>query len=204
METLSFDLSPVLGWLFESTLYISILVCVILLLKAVTKAKLPAWWSYGLWLLLIFRMLIPWGIESPLSIFNFLPSPSGSDQYFPFLIKQIVALPLLEDTSRGLSADKILLLTWFSGVLFLGITTLSRNFKFWLAIRRITPVNRRAVLDIFDECRALLSVRRKVKIVETEIVKSPALFGYFKPRLLLPKNFLNSLAKRRVALCFSS
>ena len=202
MGTLSFDTSAILGWLFESTLYISILVCVILMLKAVIKAKLPAWWSYGLWLLLIFRMLIPWGIESPLSIFNFFPSPPGNDLYIPFLMKQIVALPFLEDTSNIMSADKILLFIWFAGVLFFSITTLSRNFKFRAAIRKIAPVNHRAVIDIFEECRVLLSVRRKVKIVETEIIKSPALFGYFKPRLLLPKNFLNSLEKDELRCVF--
>ena len=65
MEALSFSASSLLSWLFESTLYISILICLIFILKAVTGKKLHAWWNYSLWLLPLLRMLIPWGFESP-------------------------------------------------------------------------------------------------------------------------------------------
>ncbi|MBN2419203.1 MAG: hypothetical protein JXL81_07450, partial [Deltaproteobacteria bacterium] len=64
MEQFSFQALPVLTWLFESTIYISILICLIFIIKAFTKKKLPAWWSYCLWLLLLVRMLIPFGVET--------------------------------------------------------------------------------------------------------------------------------------------
>ena len=70
MEPLSFQTSSVLSWLFESTAYTTLLICLILAIKAFSGKKLPAWWNYGLWLLLLFRMLIPWGLESRLSLFN--------------------------------------------------------------------------------------------------------------------------------------
>ncbi len=202
MGTLSFDTSAILGWLFESTLYISILVCVILVLKAVTKGKLPAWWSYGLWLLLVLRMFVPWSFQSPVNIFNFFPETPDNDAYIPFLMEQVVSLPLAGNTSNVMSWDKPLLLVWFAGILFFSVSSLLKNLMFWVAIKRIVPVEDKTVLDLFDDCRGMLAVRRNVALIVTDRVKSPALFGYLKPRLLIPPSFLNSLGEEDLRCVF--
>ena len=85
MEQLSFQGLPVIGWLFESTIYISILICMIFIIKTLTKKKLPAWWSYCLWLLLLVRMLIPFGVETPVSVYNYVPDPLENRSYMPYL-----------------------------------------------------------------------------------------------------------------------
>lgn len=202
MANLSFDTSSVLAWLFESTLYVSLWICIILALKIATRAKLPAWWSYGLWLLLVFRMLLPWGLESPLSIFNFFPAPSVNDIYMPFLMGQVVSLQFASNTSVSLSLDKVFLLIWFLGILIFGGSIILKNLRFWMRVKRIPAVTDKDVLDLFEECRIMLSVRRKVRIVVSHRVKSPALFGYLKPRLLLPVNFLKYLEKDELRCVF--
>ena len=202
MGNMSFDTAAMLGWLFESTLYISVFICFILVLKAVTRGKLPAWWSYGLWILLIFRMLLPWGIETPLSIFNFFPAPPANDVYMPLLMSRELYIPFLEDASSAASLDRIFLTVWLAGILFFTITTLFKNLVFWMAIRRISPVTDRSVLDLLEECKALLRTRRTVQIVVTEKVKSPGLFGYLKPRLLLPPDFLDTVKKDELQCVF--
>ncbi|MGD9157333.1 MAG: TonB family protein [Desulfobacteraceae bacterium] len=202
MGNISFDTAAMLRWLFESTLSISIFVCIILVLKTFTKAKFPAWWSYGLWLLLVFRMFVPWSIKSPVSILNFFSTSPGDDTYIPFLMEQVVSLPLIENTSNVLSLDKIMLFVWFAGILFFSISILLKNLMLRAAIKRITPVADRAVIGLFDECRRLLAVQRNVELVVTDRVKSPALFGYLKPRLLFPLGFLNSLGKDELHCVF--
>ena len=202
MENISFDTAAMLGWLFESTLYISVFICLILVLKAVTRGRLPAWWSYGLWILLVFRMLLPWGIETPLSIFNFFPAPPGNEVYMPLLMSQELNIPFLEDASSAVSLDRILLTVWLAGILFFTITTLFKNLAFWAAIRRVSPVTDSSVLDLLDECRALLGCRKPVQVVVTEKVKSPGLFGYLKPRLLLPPDFLDTVKKDELQCVF--
>ncbi len=202
MENISFDTAAMLGWLFESTLHISVFICLILVLKAVTRGRLPAWWSYGLWILLVFRMLLPWGIETPLSIFNFFPAPPGNEVYMPLLMSQELNIPFLEDASSAVSLDRILLTVWLAGILFFTITTLFKNLAFWAAIRRVSPVTDSSVLDLQDECRALLGCRKPVQVVVTEKVKSPGLFGYLKPRLLLPPDFLDTVKKDELQCVF--
>ena len=221
MGLLSFDSTPILGWLFDSTIYISILICMIMAIKAVTRGKLPAWWSYGLWLLLLFRMFIPWGIESRVSVFNFVPAPPENQLYMPLLIEQELRIPFLsreidattqadtgliysapdeakdiEVSNRSdfnLSMDKVLLCIWLVGAMFFAIITLFRNFNFWRKIRREAPIIDKAVVDTLENFRVSLAIRKKVAVIVSDMVKSPALFGYFKPRLLLPLHFLDTI-----------
>ncbi len=221
MGLLSFYSTSVLGWLFDSTIYISILICLILGIKAVARGKLPAWWSYGLWLLLVFRMLMPWGIESRASVFNYVPIPPGNESYMPLLMEKELPIPFLShnpgvtfstdiglidnvsnagddnNASQGvnldLSLDKVLLGIWFVGVMLFAAITLYRNFSFWRKVRREPPVEDKAVIDALERFRSSLAIRKKVIVIATDKVKSPALFGYFKPRLLLPLHFLDTL-----------
>ena len=97
MEVLSSGISSVLTWLIHTTLYISILIFLILLLKAITRRRLPAWWHYGLWLLLVARMLMPWVPESRLSMFNYVPVIAELNSYMPTLMELDLNLPPLTD-----------------------------------------------------------------------------------------------------------
>jgi len=239
MEHISFQTSWVLGWLFDSTICISILICLILTIKAVTKGKLPAWWSDGLWLLLLLRMLMPWGIESRMSLFNHLPAPLENESYMPFLMEHDFSIPLMQDnfdttktttapTSTdadlvkepanryydnynskesnrshfNLSLDNALLILWFTGVMLFGIIILFKNLMFWLIIRRLPSVRDKIFLDLFEKCRLSLAIRKNVAVIVTDKVKSPALFGYFKPRLLLPPHFLDTLQRDELRYVF--
>ncbi len=64
------EFSTFFGWLIRSSAMAVVLVCIILLLKAVFKNKLGARWHYYIWFLLLIRLFIPFSPESPISIFN--------------------------------------------------------------------------------------------------------------------------------------
>ena len=229
MEYISFQASSVLGWLFESTIIVTILICLILAIKALTKGNLPAWWSYGLWLLLLARMLMPWGIESRISVFNYLPAQLENKTYMPFLMERDLPIPLMPDNFKAsqttavitstdtdlvkesvnhyndskesnkshfyLSLDNALLIIWFTGFIFLSITTLLKYLMFRMTIRHLTPVKDKDFLDLFEKCRLSMGMRRDVAVIVTEKVRSPALFGYFKPCLLMPPHFWGTLER---------
>ncbi len=201
MDVLSFNTSPLLEWLFESTLYISLLISLVFIIKAVMRGKLPAWWSYGLWLILVLRMLTPWDISllNVLSLFN---TDSAGDMYNTYLLKPVISVPLGSDTTAAASLGTVLLGIWLAGAACFSISTIFKNLIFWKSVKKISPIKDREALDLFDECRELLGVRKNVQIIETARVKSPALSGYFKPRLLLPTGFLGSVKKDELRCVF--
>lgn len=57
-------------WIFFSSIKASIVIAMIMIIKMTLKERLPARWHYALWFLVIFRLLLPFEIPSPASIFN--------------------------------------------------------------------------------------------------------------------------------------
>ena len=70
MNVIIHHIDTFFSWLLQSTAQASIVICIILILQWLLRNKLNARWHYGLWLLLLVRMLLPWAPQSPTSIFN--------------------------------------------------------------------------------------------------------------------------------------
>lgn len=60
------------NWLFQTSLKASILAGFILLIQFIFRKKLSPQWRYALWLLLLVRLVLPFEIESRLSVFNWI------------------------------------------------------------------------------------------------------------------------------------
>ncbi|WP_406541392.1 M56 family metallopeptidase [Clostridium ljungdahlii] len=69
-------MSTLMKSIFTASLNGSILVILILLIKNLLKERLKAEFHYILWFLLIIKLIIPYGPESNLSIFNIYNSVS--------------------------------------------------------------------------------------------------------------------------------
>ncbi|MEN6462367.1 MAG: M56 family metallopeptidase [Syntrophomonas sp.] len=64
--------SSIFDWIVLSSLMGSILVFLILAVKFAFKSTLNANWHYYIWVLLLLRLIIPFTLESPVSIYNFV------------------------------------------------------------------------------------------------------------------------------------
>ncbi|MCU0644906.1 MAG: hypothetical protein MUC94_11670, partial [bacterium] len=51
-------------WLFKTSLKASILVALILIIQLLLRRKISARWQFGIWFLLIVRLILPFDIES--------------------------------------------------------------------------------------------------------------------------------------------
>ena len=57
-------------WLFLTSLKASVVVGIILMLRFLHRKRLPAKWQHALWFLLILRLILPFEIPSPMSLYN--------------------------------------------------------------------------------------------------------------------------------------
>lgn len=76
---------------------------------------------------------------------------------------------------------------WLGGVGVLAARLLGQNLSFARRVERDRGPVAVRLTRLVDECRSALGVRGPVSVCETGAVRSPALYGLFRPTLLLPR-----------------
>ena len=230
MVTFFEQLSLFFGWVLRSTVQVSVLVCLIVIIKAVLRDRLRARWHYCLWILLLVRMLMPWAPESRMSVFNLIPdlNVKGIEGHtdinkdvlpvayidtdtivsIPAGVPGIMeSQPMIEGHSNPterfvLGAAEILSLFWLGGAFVLGVYVLAGNFSLWRIVKRQRPLTEQKVLDLLEDCKQQMGVQTVLGVVVTDRIKSPALFGFVRPRLLLPAGIIESLGDEELRNVF--
>jgi|GEM_PF-2046334 len=73
MSTVMVWIPSIVQWMMEISFMATVMAFLILVIRSLLKHRLPIKWQYGLWLLLIVRLLLPWAPESSVSLFNIFP-----------------------------------------------------------------------------------------------------------------------------------
>lgn len=71
--------------------------------------------------------------------------------------------------------------------------------------RNIAPkrlVTDSAVLELLEDCKQLMGVSVPVVLVQTNLVPSPVLYGFLRPRLLLPTGILQNFSRDELRFVF--
>ena len=220
MEPLPAYLQGLLEWLVRTTWQGSVLVVLVLLVQTLAGRRLGGQGRYWLWLVVLIRLALPWTPQSPVSFFNLLPgSPlpmatanvgraifgSDEDAADRSAAAGDVASPAgtrshdgagagsirgTADLSDGVGTATVLLAVWLAGVVVLAGCIVGCSVRLRRVVRRSRRVKDRWVLGLLEECKDLIGTRAAPPLIVTEEVSSPALCGWLRPRLLLPKRIL--------------
>jgi beta-lactamase regulating signal transducer with metallopeptidase domain len=182
----------------------------VLLTQLVFRKKLSPGWRYGLWLLLIARLILPNSPQSTVSIFNvwILTPPAQPAIEVPARTVAItptipisgtptVMEPAREHASAANAAPARApnyLINWFAvggavwaaGVCLLAMRMIGSSRRFHSSLAQHVPVADSGVLTMMEECKRVIGVTQRVMIIETDGVTSPAVCGIWNKRLLLP------------------
>ena len=206
-------LQPFFNWLLQASWQAAILVFIILLLQKALRKFLPASWSFALWLVLLVRMLLPVAPSSPLSLFNYLDieklnwitgADDLSDRKDSALQIGMGTSALGEEKSKAardaasnappqINVPFLLIGLWSLGVVVFLLRTVYVNFGVLSHAKKLRPLVDGEVLSLLENCKSELQVYVPVSVVITDKVQSPALLGFIRPRLLLPKHMLDAL-----------
>jgi len=196
------NLAPGFGdWLWRASWQASLVIIVVLLAQWLLGKRLTARWRHALWLLVLVRLLLPASFPSSISMFNWLdarperiagmvagerPGPYGPES-------PDSAAADSHSVSRS-TAWRSLGVLWLAGALAIPAYVLAASFRMGWIIRRQRPVTQGQVLDLLEDCKQTMAVRAPLTLVETALVRSPALFGFIRPRLLLPQGLLKTFS----------
>ncbi|GEM_PF-159725 len=83
---------------------------------------------------------------------------------------------------------------WSSGVLILLIYSLLINFVIRYKIRKtVVHGQNDSVISILEECRKIMKISKYIPVIFQSYVNAPALYGVFRPVLLMPEDITNKL-----------
>ena len=197
--------------LVDHSVEISALICLIFFVKWIAAKKLPPWWHYSLWLMLLVRMLVPIEFENRLNVFNFIPD-IREHQVFETIAassseSERSAAEITFKTPQNRPDLRFLLknllpMLWVVGAMVFGISILFKSASFWRSVRRLPPITDKEVLHLLAQCKNRMKIRAVIEVIVTDKVRSPALFGYFHPRLLLPKGIFERLSDEDLSYAF--
>ncbi|MBN1362285.1 MAG: PD40 domain-containing protein [Sedimentisphaerales bacterium] len=113
----------------------------------------------------------------------------------------VARLPASAVSSKGMTWDignrvyvlATAALLWLAGTAILAACVLVKAVRLWLGVRSERPVTDQQVLDLLEDCKLQMRVRTLVGVVVTDKVATPALFGFVRPRILLPQGLIETL-----------
>ncbi len=195
----------------------SVLVLIVLSAHTAFGRWLSPRWRYALWSVVVLRLMLPVTPGSVVSVFNLFRGNPGAVVVMDFPVAppaapaDMDALDLSgwepvayaagvkahEPVSPWSMAD-VLFMLWLIGVaLVLGVLLLI-NLSLALRLRRRPAINDPGLIELINICKREMGVKRAVTLVTFAGVKSPALTGYFRPKLLVPPGLLDDLPREEL------
>lgn len=182
----------------KTTLETSVFICIIALLRRLLLQKLPKKTFLTLWIIALFRLLIPVSIPSPLSIYALLGNTNESPAAvqpepltagFPRLTATTfaaVSSPAPAASGNTFSIHSLLLLLWGIGVGIAAIYFLQAHFRFKRNCADSLPLDTPIIRKWLREH----PMRRPIQIRQSDRISTPLTYGLFRPTILLPKTAL--------------
>lgn len=194
MSTAPETLLTAFEWVLRASLHASVLVLAVLLVQRIFGSKLSPKARFALWLLVLVRLALPEGVESPASIFNLIPNGPP----VPVSAAEIgTAASEIEADTAGAgpmvpvpierSFPHTIAWIWLAGAVLFLATIAASAVRVWRQHSRARGLTNSAILEVFEDCRAEMKITTPVMVAESPHVRSPLLYGFIRPRLLLPE-----------------
>ena len=200
----------------------AVLIVLVLAAQWALGRRLSPRWRYGLWLLVVARLALPWTIPSPVSVFNLLnypnavaavaglraspelPVPSASSAAAASAAQPrdtATGIPASASPGFSLSPSKVLLI-WAVGAFALAVSLAITHYRLWRRVTPRRPLIDARVMNLLEDCKQAMGLRVPVTLVETPAVGSPSLFGFVRPRLLLPVGLTRDFSQEELRYVF--
>lgn len=216
----------VLSKLFEQIVLLSIegsvLAIFILFIKAILRKKLSAKFHYYIWFVLILRLIIPFNFQNSLSMFNFasryqqtfdlqatveqsIPNITASQQNANTIPKNTVSK---DDNNSSVKTQDIgfnfqtAALIWIAGVLAILLYIISVNILLFIRLKKYPQCENKDVIEVFENSRSKLKVASRISIIHDSNLKSPAVYGLIRPKILISEDIIQRLTPEELNFVF--
>lgn len=187
-------------WTWHTSLHLCVLICLIRIVQLLFQKFLTPRWHYALWMLVLVRMVMPIGVETPWSVFNLFKTETVVEgeavaalPAYDFLFESMTQ-PILINTIERTEFTLVhgLAMAWLMGIALLSI----HLFRQWMRLREVvaagTEIRTAELLATLHTCGKSLKIRHGITVVECAI-PVPGLYGFLRPKILMPQGLCDSL-----------
>ena len=214
---------PRLVSLLTASWQAAVLILLVLGVQRMFGRRLGLRWRYALWVLVIIRLAVPLTVPSSISLFNVVRVPERVAPALARLPGPVLPVPNLarpvavvqDDPSPAIAVGPAtpqgatwrgslswLLPVWAAGALALGIWLGWAQYRVFRRVASCRPLIDAPMMDLLEDCKEQMGVHAPVTLVETSQVGSPALFGFMRPRLLLPVGLTRTFSLAELRFIF--
>src|SRR5438477_2944087 len=182
----------------------SLLIVLLFLLDHVLRNRVRAVVRYGLWMLVLIKLVLPPSFAAPTSLAYWLPEkkavktlPAPSQQfvvrYSDAKFDETRPLPSLPPPRAKLQFAGWLLLGWLATALGLMAWLVRRSRSVVRTAARALPASE-SPERLLDACRRQMGIKRRVRLKLSTTACSPAVFGLWRPVILIPQKLTDKLS----------
>lgn len=202
----------------------SVVALIIMLIKGLFKDRLSPNWHYYIWLLVMLRLILPYFPTSSYSVFNVLNKPveyivkteqvpikelsdvnksegnqaqSSNNTILENRDNNNIAVnenkTIMTNLKNGLNLSTLGLI-WIIVAVILAAYILFSYIRFAFKASKENICKEEEILNILEQCKKKLKIRKNLSIIYSENIKTPTLFGIIKPKLFIPEGLINGLS----------
>lgn len=220
--------SSFIGWLILTSFMASVMAVILFALRFTLKDRVPIRWQYLMWMVLIIRLLLPWAPESPFSLYNVFsftdqqatrimitadvlentrPVIPEGETLVPGSLEPEAAAPsnVTSDESPPIPWKYLLIFgIWLIGVITFAIYMIKVNRMFNRSIVNGSTdlVPKSQWIHLIEDCSVKLGMKRSLPLHVTNAVKGPTLYGFFRPKVLLPTTGMEEFSDKELSYIF--
>ncbi len=92
--------------------------------------------------------------------------------------------------------------TWLAGLVGLPLYLFISTVRLARKVGRLRSMTNPSVLGLLEDCKELMDVRVPLVVIESKEISSPALYGFIRPRLLLPLGLVDRFTNQELRFVF--
>ncbi len=179
-------------YIIQTSVYGSIVGIIIYILNSTLLRKLSAKWHYLLWYVMILKLVFPKGPESKISIFNQLKYSAKITETELFeYAKRVEPITEITNLESSVSLGDILSYIWLTGFIIALLWVCISFIMLEKSINTSSSEPKNITREILMECVKKTNTHGKIRLIVQNHITATSLYGFFKPKILITKDFEN-------------
>lgn len=195
--------------ILQTSFYASVVGVIIILSKVILKSNMNAKYHYLIWMLLIIKLIIPFGPESNVSLFNKIPVRNVYQNNIEYVINtDTKSYYSFENnnssesnqdtnsidssvTSRDNRLNEFIPIIWMIGCVNILAAFIISHYLLNRSLNKESKDIDKHKYEILKGCKEKMNIKLSIGVLVNESVKTPSLVGLIKPRILIPSSMIN-------------